>query len=159
MKSTLITLILIGCATSAAYSQAKKMASPAELQKWIDSDKETNRAKVGEMVYIVIVKVKDEVKVEFETWVDEILYAALNSSNSPMKQAQLKATRWLEPLGKRPDNTWIYCWIMDPGIPKTQYDIPAFLKSEYGDEKGQQHYDKYQSLVEETPYGFRQTDR
>ena len=159
MKSMLVTTALLFAISHTLYAQAKEMASLEELQRWIDSDKATNRAKVGDMVYIVIVKVKDESKIEFETWVDQVLYAALNRSESPMKKAQLKATRWLEPLGPKEDGTWNYCWIMDPGIPKTEYDILAFLKSEYGEEKGQQHYDKYQSLVEETPYGLRQTNR
>ncbi len=159
MKSVLMGAILVFCLTSHLFTQNNEMASAQELQHWINSDKESNRAKVGEHVYIVIVKVKDQVKDEFEAWVDQVLYAALNKSKSTMKQAQLKATRWLEPIRKREDDTWYYCWIMDPGIPKTQYDILAFLQSEYGEEQGQQHYDKYQSLVEETPYGFRQTDR
>lgn len=63
-----------------------------------------------------------------------------------MKKDQLKVTRWLEPAHQNEDKTWTYVWIMDPIIPNTDYDIPTFLNMEYGEEKGKEHWAKYQTF-------------
>jgi len=143
-----------------AYSQDEKIASSEELQKWIAKDKESTRAKTDDNILIVIVKVKDESKQEFEIWIKDVLYSALYKSESEMKKAQLKATRWLEPVRQNQDSTWTYSWIMDPLIPETNYDIPKFLNLEYGVELGKKHWEKYMTLIAEPPQSIvlKQTD-
>lgn len=151
MKSILLTLSLLLVWNVTIYGQDEKMASSEELQKWIAKDKESTRAKTDDNILIVIVKVKDEAKQEFETWIKDVLYSALYKSESEMKKAQLKATRWLEPVRQNQDSTWTYSWIMDPLIPKTNYDIPVFLNSEYGEELGKKHWEKYMAFMAEPP--------
>lgn len=140
--------------------QDGKMASSDELQKWIQLDKEATRAKTDEQILMVIVKIKNKSKGEFETWIKDVLYSALNNSESEMKKAQLKATRWLEPVGQNKDSTWTYSWIMDPIIPNTNYDIPVFLNKEYGEEIGKKHWDTYLTFMAEEPQAIvlRQTN-
>ncbi|MBK9335619.1 MAG: hypothetical protein IPM98_03115 [Lewinellaceae bacterium] len=78
---------------------------------------------------------KEASKSEFEQWVKDVFYPALRKSESPMHEAQLNATRWLEPAGQNEDKTWTYAWIMDPVVPKADYDIPTLLNTAYGEEK------------------------
>jgi hypothetical protein len=108
--------------------------------------REQMRAKDGDEVLIVVTYVKDESKSDFEKWINDVLYAALNKTTNPMKIDQLKVTRWLEPTQQNEDKTWTYVWIMDPIIPNTDYDIPTFLNKEYGEEKGKEHWEKYQTF-------------
>lgn len=108
--------------------------------------REQMRAKYGDEVLIVVTYVKDESKSDFEKWINDVLYAALNKTKNPMKIDQLKVTRWLVPTHQNEDKTWTYVWIMDPIIPNTDYDIPTFLNKEYGEEKGKEHWEKYQTF-------------
>lgn len=151
MKPAILVFSLMVFWSVNSNCQDEKMASSEELQKWISLEKEATRAKTDEMILIVIVKVKDNSKNEFETWIKDVLYKALYSSESEMKKAQLKATRWLEPVEQNKDSTWTYSWIMDPIIPNTNYDITTFLDNEYGKELGKKHWEKYLTFMAEEP--------
>lgn len=154
MKSTLLVLSLMLMWNLNAYCQDEKMASSEELQKWIEKDKESTRAKTDDQILIVIVKVKNESKEAFEAWIKNVLYSALYKSESEMKKAQLKTTRWLEPVMQNEDSTWTYSWIMDPIIPETNYDIPKFLNNEYGEELGNKHWVEYLTFMAGPPQGI-----
>ena len=136
-------------------------ATPADLQKWIKTDKQRNRAALNDHVLLVVVSVKPEMKTEFDAWIKNVLYAALYRSKSEMKKAQLKTVRWLEPLRQNADSTWTYSWIMDPVIPNTDYDIPTFLNNEYGIEEGMKHWNTYLTFLAREPMvvGLMQTDK
>lgn len=134
-----------------ANCQDETMAGSEELQMWLEKDKASTRAKNDEMVFIVVVKVKNESKQEFEKWIKDVLYSALYKSESEIKMAQLKATRWLEPVEQNEDSTWTYSWIMDPLIPKTNYDILKFLNSAYGEELAEEHWKKYLTFMATPP--------
>ncbi len=108
--------------------------------------KEEMRAKNGDEVLIIVSYIKNDVKPEFEMWIKDVLYSALNKTSNQMKKDQLLRTRWLEPTHQNEDKSWTYVWIMDPIIPNTDYDIPAFLNKEYGEEKGKEHWAKYQTF-------------
>jgi hypothetical protein len=154
----ILTLLLFTLALQAP-AQTNSLADPKELQKWIGSNKETNRAKTEERVLVVVVTIQPKAKQPFELWIKDVLYAALYKSKSEMKKAQLMTTRWLEPVRQNTDSTWTYCWIMDPVIPKTDYDILTFLKNEYGPEAGEKHWEKYLSFMAHDPLvvGLKQT--
>lgn len=154
MKPALLIFALILFWNVKASCQDEKMASSEELQKWIEKDKESTRAKADDEILIVIVKVKNESKQEFDRWIKDVLYSALYKSESEMKKAQLKATRWLEPVSQNQDSTWTYSWIMDPLIPNTNYDIPRFLNLEYGEELGKKHWEKYMTFMSEPPHAI-----
>jgi hypothetical protein len=160
MKSLVLLTAILLLNSFSTFAQEQEQASSAELQKWIALEKEETRANYSDLVLVVIVKVKDESKKDFETWVDEVLYNALNNSESEMKKAQLKATRWLEPTKQNGDGSWTYSWIMDPVIPKTNYDIQPFLINEYGEKAGKDHWQKYLTFMAGPPqsYMFTQTD-
>jgi hypothetical protein len=154
------SLILLFLTTLTAAAQTTEVASSKDLQKWIGTQKEMNRAKTNDHVLLVVLTIKPTAKADFDSWVNDILYKALYQSKSEMKKAQLKATRWLEPLRQNADSTWTYSWIMDPVIPKTDYDILTFLKNEYGNEIGDKHWQTYLTFMarESIIVGLKQTD-
>lgn len=160
MRLSILTLLLTNFLFISIYSQNESDGNNKILEKWINTEKGENRAATNDKVQISIVTIKNESKAEFEDWISNVLYSALNSSESRMKQAQLKATRWLEPLEPNPDSTWTYCWIMDPLIPNTIYDIPDFLNKEYGEELAGKHLNKFMSFMAREPQNvfLRQTD-
>lgn len=131
MKTKLFTLALL-LVSAGAFAQTKAYEKPA---------------KPGETVLVVVASIKNEKKAEYETWMNDVMYAALHKSRNPVKQAQLKVTRWLKPARQNADSTWTYAFIMDPVIPKTDYDIPTFLKQEYGDETGERYASQYETFL------------
>ena len=160
MKRINLTVLFLIVLTNYVFSQNDQPENTAVLDKWIKTEKESNRAVTNDNVLIVIVTVKNESKSEFEDWISNVLYSALNESESKMKKAQLKVTRWLEPIHPNKDSTWTYSWIMDPLIPNTDYDITTFLNNEYGTEEGKKHWEKYLSFMAIEPQAFflKQTD-
>ncbi len=131
MKTQFVALALLFVSV-AGFAQTKGYEKPA---------------KPGETVLVVVASIKNEKKAEYETWMNNVMYAALHKSRNSVKQAQLKVTRWLKPARQNADSTWTYAFIMDPVIPKTDYDIPAFLKQEYGDEKGERYAGQYETFL------------
>lgn len=160
MKNLILILIIGLLAQFKAFAQTDEMPSIAELQKWSHLEKEETRAKHDDQVLIVIVKVKEDSKEDFDLWIKDVLYDALYKSESMMKKAQLKATRWLEPTKQNEDGTWTYSWIMDPMIPGTNYDIIPFLTSEYGEKEGMKHWATYLTFMAGPPQSIivTQTD-
>ena len=141
MKLKSIILFLIIVAFFSCKDETKNTKSDV-----IAPAKETMRAKTGDDVLIVVSYIKNESKAEFEKWIKDVLYAALNKTSSQMKKDQLMRTRWLEPAQQNEDKSWTYVWIMDPIIPNTDYDISTFLNKEYGEEKGKIYWAKYQTF-------------
>ncbi len=160
MKKIIVTVLLILPLSVQLQAQEGKKATSAELQKWIALDKEETRAANDQQVLIVLVQVKEESKDDFDAWIKDVLYAALYKSKSEMKKAQLNAVRWMEPVRQNEDGTWTYSWIMDPIILGTNYDIIPFLTSEYGEEEGMKHWDKYLTFMAAQPQSImlKQTD-
>ncbi len=160
MKLSMFFLVFTLSWNINVYAQDGNGASSEELQQWIAKEKESTRAHTNDRILVVIVKVKNDAKQEFESWIEDVLYSALYNSTSEMKKAQLKDTRWLVPVSPNSDSTWTYSWIMDPIIPKTNYDIPRFLNNEYGEEMGKKHWEKYMTFMAEPPQTLylRQTD-
>ncbi|WKN42929.1 hypothetical protein [Tunicatimonas pelagia] len=89
MKPTMLIVSLLFLWNLTVHCQDVDMASSEELQPWIEKDKESTRAKTNDKVLIVIVKVKNEAREEFDTWIKDVLYSALYNSESEMKKAQL----------------------------------------------------------------------
>ncbi len=132
----LLTVILFAC------GQESQNATP----KTTVPIKEQMRAKTGEEVWIIVTYVKADKKPAFEQWVKAVFYPALHKSENPMHEAQINATRWLEPAGQNEDKTWTYAWIMDPVVPKADYDIPTLLNAAYGEEQGNAHWEAYMAF-------------
>ncbi len=153
------TFLLMIFILNLGYAQESDLATEAELQPWIDAEKESVRAKTGDVISVDLLSVSDDHKQEFETWVADVLYDALYKSDNPMKKAQLNAVRWFEPMSQNEDGSWSYCWIMDPIIPKTVYDIELFLKQELGADEAKMQWEKYLSMVTQQQVLLRQTDK
>ena len=144
MKSTSICLLIIAAFFFACGQETKTPSTtPAPT-------KEQMRAKNGEEVWLIVTHVKGDQKPAFEQWVKEVFYPALHKSQNPMHKAQLNATRWLEPAAQNEDKTWTYAWIMDPVVPKADYDIPTLLNTAYGEEKGKAHWEAYMAFWAKT---------
>ena len=160
MKPFLLSLACLLACSVITFGQEHLPGIEETLIEWTKTEKEENRAKKDDRVLIVIVKVKGDQKEAFEKWIDEVLYTALRNSERLMKKAQLKTTRWMEPVRANEDGSWTYSWIMDPIIPKTDYDIPTFLNDAYGEELGKEHWASYMAFMAEPPrvFVFKQTD-
>ncbi|MBK9734297.1 MAG: hypothetical protein IPO92_04735 [Saprospiraceae bacterium] len=132
----IITIFLFSCGQETKNSKSES----------ISPSKEQMRAKIGEEVWIIVSYIKNDSKSEFEKWIKEIFYPALQNSKNPMNKLQLNSTRWLEPAHQNEDKTWTYVWIMDPVVTNGDYDIPTLLNKEYGEAKGTDHWVKYQTF-------------
>ena len=141
----LVMFALLTTLPFVTYGQETKNAAPSTATK------EQVRAKAGQDVWIVVTYVQDAARPEFEKWVKEVFYPALQKSANPMHQDQLNNTRWLEPASQNEDKSWTYVWIMDPVVPKADYDIPTMLNAAYGEEKGKAHWEKYQTFFVKAP--------
>lgn len=131
MKINLFTLALL-LMSAGCFAQKATYVTPA---------------KPDQTVLLVVTDIKNEKKADYESWIKDVLYAALYKSQNPMKKDQLKVTRWMRPVRQNADSTWTYAFIMDPAIPKTDYDIPTFLKQEYGEEKGNRYANQYETFL------------
>ena len=132
-----------------------------DVAYWQTTDKMKNRAEKGEKVLIIIVKIKNDAKKDFEKWIDEIFYPAQKRSEDPMKIAHNKTVRWMTPVRPNKDSTWTYSWMMDPYIPDTNYSITDFLTIQYGKELGDKYWKMYLSYLSEPQIqmAFFQTDK
>ena len=141
MKFTPVFVLFIAIFLFSCGQETKNSTSET-----ISPSKEQMRAKIGEEVWIIVSYIKNDSKSEFEKWIKEIFYPALQNSKNPMNKLQLNSTRWLEPANQNEDKTWTYVWIMDPVVPNGDYDIPTLLNKEYGEATGTEHWEKYQTF-------------
>lgn len=157
LVSIFIAVLSISCAICQTGAENKRPA----VGYWPKTDKAQNRAQKGEKVFVIVVKVKNDSKKDFEKWIDEIFYKAEYRSKDPMKIAQNKTARWMEPVRQNKDSTWTYAWIMDPYIPNTNYDISDFFTEQYGKELGEKYWQMYLSYLAAEPVymSFYQTDK
>jgi hypothetical protein len=109
--------------------------------------KEQNRAKEGEKVWLIINHIKDESKTDYVNWMNTYFLSLLVNTTDETTKKQYQNTRWLEPARQNDDKTWTYVFIMDPVIPKTNYDIAALLATKYGAEKAAALNKEYESYL------------
>ncbi len=140
MESSSICVLII---TAFFFACGRETKNPNLI---LAPTKEQMRAKNGEEVWVIVTHVKGNQKPAFEQWVKEIFYLALQKSQNPMHKEQLQSTRWLEPAAQNEDKSWTYVWIMDPVVPKADYDIPTLLNTAYGEEKGKAHWEAYMAF-------------
>lgn len=109
--------------------------------------KENNRAKEGDMVWLIVNHIKDDSKTAYVSFMDtHFLPLLVNATDETLKK-QYQNTRWLEPNKQNADKTWTYVFIMDPVIRKSNYDITALLATKYGAEKAAALYKEYESYL------------
>jgi hypothetical protein len=122
------------------------LALMVSLSSLFAQNKELNRAKQGDMVWLIVNHIKNESKTDYLNWMNTHFLPVLVSTLDENTKKQYQHTRWLEPAQQNPDNTWTYVFIMDPVIPKANYDISALLATTYGTEKAAVLYKEYESF-------------
>jgi hypothetical protein len=107
--------------------------------------KEQTRAKQGDMVWLIVNHIKDESKTAYVDFMNTHFLPLLSHTTDETVKKQYQSTRWLEPARQNADKTWTYVFIMDPVIPKTNYNITALLATKYGAEKAAALNKEYES--------------
>lgn len=108
--------------------------------------KEQTRAKEGDKVWLIVNHIKDESKADYLNWINTYFMPLLINATDEITKKQYQNTRWLEPLRQNPDKSWTYVFIMDPVVPKTNYDITNLLTTKYGAEKATALNKEYESF-------------
>lgn len=103
-------------------------------------------AKPGQTVGIAVFKVEDANSKKFETFVNDVLMPATDSS-TPAKSAAVKAVRFLKGNEVAKDGTRTYIFIFDPRSDEMEYGIRKILVAKHGPEKGQSLDQEFGSLV------------
>jgi hypothetical protein len=109
-------------------------------------DKNTVRAHEGDKVWLIINQIKDDSKTAYLDWMNTHFLPLLANTTDETTKKQYQSTRWLEPIRQNTDKSWTYVFIMDPVIPKTNYDITTLLATKYGVEKAAALNKEYESF-------------
>jgi hypothetical protein len=103
-------------------------------EKAFSQNKQPQRALAvaGDTVWVIINPVKADKRAQFERFLHEIFWPGA-SKLSPQEQKLFRQTRILHPVVPEADGSYSYFFIMDPLIPKADYDIEKFLIKMYGE--------------------------
>ncbi len=102
-------------------------------------------------VWVIINYIKDNAKADYEKWMTDIFFKPMNNTKDPVLAQQNASTRWLSPARQNPDKTWTYVFLMDPIIPKADYDIENYLQHTYGEAQGKTYMKQYESFIASEP--------
>lgn len=122
------------------------LALMVSLSSLFAQSKDQNRAKQGDMVWLIVNHIKNESKTDYLNWMNTHFLPVLVNTLDENTKKQYQHTRWLEPAQQNPDNSWTYVFIMDPVVPKTNYDISVLLTTTYGIDKAAALYKEYESF-------------
>lgn len=98
-------------------------------------------------VWIIVSYVKENAKTDYEKWMTDIFFEPMKTTQDTILKKQFDATRWLTPARQNEDKTWTFVFLMDPVIPKGDYDIEHFLIKTYGEAKGKDYFKQYEGFV------------
>jgi hypothetical protein len=98
-------------------------------------------------VWIVVSYVKEDAKADYEKWITDIFLEPMKTSQDTILKKQFDATRWLTPARQNKDKTWTFVFLMDPVVPKGDYDIEHFLVKTYGEAKGKNYFKQYEGFM------------
>jgi hypothetical protein len=113
-------------------------------------------AKPGETVWIFVNPVKADKREQFEKFLHEIFWPGAKKL-SAADQRVFKQTRILHPVEAEEDGTYSYVFVMDPVIKGRDYDIPSLLKKMYGEAKGLEYYELFESSLSGPQRGYIET--
>jgi len=105
------------------------------------------RAKEGENVMLIINYVKDEVKDDYETFMEDVFFKAITSSKLPKMDEQYLKSRWLVPTRKNDDNTWTYVFLMDPFVKDGNYQFEPLFEETHSKAEAAAIIKKYESFM------------
>ncbi|RDC64422.1 hypothetical protein [Adhaeribacter pallidiroseus] len=124
LLSLLLGILLIGIIPDPAYSQTKQTPR--------------STAASGDSVGVIVNYVKADKRMQFERFLHEIFWPGATKL-SKEEQKVFRQTRILQPTAAEPDGTYAYFFIMDPVIPKGNYDIENLLTRMFGETTGKEH--------------------
>jgi hypothetical protein len=101
------------------------------------------RAAEGESVYLIHHYILADQRQQFESFVDEVLWAALRHDTSERGRQRAERVRLLKPVSADTDGAWVYTFVLDPLLPGERYDIFELLRARYGEEDALRHYERY----------------
>jgi hypothetical protein len=101
----------------------------------------------GEKVWIVVNYIKETAKSDYEKWMTEVFFTPMKTTQDTILKKQYAATRWLTPAKQNEDKTWTYVFIMDPVIPKGNYDIENYLVKSYGEQMGEAYMKQFEGFM------------
>ena len=102
-------------------------------------------------VWVIANYIKENAKADYEKWMTDIFFKPMNNTKDPLLAQQNASTRWLSPARQNPDKTWTYVFLMDPIIPKADYDIENYLQHTYGEAQGKTYMKQYESFIASEP--------
>ena len=102
-------------------------------------------------VWVIANYIKENAKADYEKWMTDIFFKPMNNTKDPLLAQQNASTRWLSPARQNPDKTWTYVFLMDPIIPKADYDIENYLQQTYGETQGKTYLKQYESFIASEP--------
>ncbi|MPR35446.1 hypothetical protein [Salmonirosea aquatica] len=110
-------------------------------------------AKSGETVWIFINPVKADKREQFEKFLHEIFWPGAKKL-SAADQKVFRQTRILHPTKPENDGSYAYIFVMDPVIDGADYDIPSLLKKMYGEAKGMEYNELFESSLNGPQIGY-----
>jgi hypothetical protein len=99
------------------------------------------RAQAGDTVYFVDHHVRPDQRGEFEEFVDQILWPALERQERVRVQ-----TRLLKSEVPDENGFFTYTFVLDPVVPGERYNVLDFLRATYPAEEAFQHYVRFTEM-------------
>ena len=117
----------------------------------VEKGKEDRRAKEGQNTLLIINYVREESKMEYEKFMNEVFFDLLLSSKKPLMKEQYNQTRWLTPSKQNKDKTWTYVFFMDPVVKNGDYEFLPLFQEKYSEEEAKSLIEQHDSYMASPP--------
>jgi hypothetical protein len=103
------------------------------------------RAVGGDTVYLVHHHVRPERRLQFEDFVQEVLWPALRQSaaQGPARRGLVRSIRLLQPLAADRDGVYTYTFVLDPYVPGESYNVLDILRDVYPEDEAVRRYSSF----------------
>jgi hypothetical protein len=134
---------LILCVTACASAPAGAPRSTTQESRGAEAP--VLRAVGGDTVYLVHHHVRAERRLQFEDFVQEILWPALRQSAAarPARRELARSIRLLQPLAADRDGVYTYTFVLDPYVPGESYNILEILREVYPEDEAVRQYSSF----------------
>jgi hypothetical protein len=142
IRTSPVTLILfLAACASTPGAGPPGTATPARVA----AETPLLRAVGGDTVYLVHHHVRPERRVQFEAFVQEILWPALRQSAAgrPAGREIERSIRLLQPLTADRDGVYTYTFVLDPYVPGESYTILDILRAVYPEVEAVRQYSSF----------------
>jgi hypothetical protein len=136
-----VALVLAVTACASAPAGAPRSATPEPGA----TEPAVLRAVGGDTVYLVHHHVRAERRLQFEDFVQEILWPALSRSAAerPARRELARSIRLLQPLAADRDGVYTYTFVLDPYVPGESYNILEILREVYPEDEAVRQYSSF----------------